>query len=113
VDTLRHLCALCASVVKEAISPQRHRGHRVILGVRYALPLYVPLTLAAAAGAATLFHSGSRDLRRAAILLIGLHVAVSLYAHPDYFPYFNVLAGRGSLAQAVEAISDRPLQRNV
>ncbi len=67
---------------------------RLDLGIRYALPLYVPLSLATAAGAATLIQSGSRDIRRAAILLIVLHVGVSLGAHPDYFPYFNALAGR-------------------
>jgi 4-amino-4-deoxy-L-arabinose transferase-like glycosyltransferase len=123
--TLPFLCALCASVVI-SFSPQRHRGHRVILesalaalailaicmrsrldlGVRYALPLYVPLTLATAAGAAALIRSGSRDVRRGAILLIGLHVAVSFYAHPDYFPYFNVLAGRDPSRYLVDSNLD-------
>ena len=124
--TLPFLCVLCASVVKEAISPQRHRGHRVMieaalaafailaicmrsrldLGLRYALPLYVPLTLATAAGAAALIHSGSRSIRHAAILLIGLHVVVSLAAHPDYFPYFNLLAGRDPSRYLVDSNLD-------
>src|SRR5437867_1941786 len=124
--TLPFLCVLCASVVNESVSPQRHRGHRVMieslfaavailsictrsrldLGVRYALPLYVPLTLATAAGAAALMTSGSRDIRHASILLIGLHVAVSLAAHPDYFPYFNALAGRDPSRYLVDSNLD-------
>jgi len=123
--TLPFLCVLCTSVVI-SVSPQRYREHRVILesafaalailaicmrsrldlGLRYALPIYVPLTLATAAGAAALMRSGSRDIRHAAILLVGLHVAASLAAHPDYFPYFNLLAGRDPSRYLVDSNLD-------
>jgi hypothetical protein len=66
---------------------------RLDLGVRYVLPLYVPLSVAAAASAAALLESRRIILRRAAGVLVALHVAVSLAAHPDYFPYFNLMAG--------------------
>jgi len=66
---------------------------RLDLGVRYVLPAYVPLSVAAAAGAAALLGSGRIMLRRTAVALVILHVVVSLAAHPDYFPYFNLIAG--------------------
>jgi hypothetical protein len=60
------------------------------LGVRYVLPLYAPLAIAAAGGALALWQK-----RRAiTIALLAWHGATSLAAHPDYFPYFNGLAGR-------------------
>jgi hypothetical protein len=64
------------------------------LGVRYVLPMYVPLSVAAAIGTAALLDSTRPVLRYAAILLVALHIGASLVAHPDYFPYFNALAGR-------------------
>jgi 4-amino-4-deoxy-L-arabinose transferase-like glycosyltransferase len=64
------------------------------LGVRYVLPVYVPLTAAAAIGTAALLDSSRKEIRIAAMLLAGLHIVASLAAHPDYFPYFNALAGR-------------------
>jgi 4-amino-4-deoxy-L-arabinose transferase-like glycosyltransferase len=64
------------------------------LGVRYVLPLYVPLSIAAAASAMALMASPRLLIRRAAVTLVAIHVAVSLAAHPDYFPYFNLLGGR-------------------
>lgn len=64
------------------------------LGVRYVLPLYVPLTAAAAIGTVALLDSVRKEIRYAAMLFVALHIVASLAAHPDYFPYFNVLAGR-------------------
>jgi 4-amino-4-deoxy-L-arabinose transferase-like glycosyltransferase len=64
------------------------------LGVRYVLPMYVPLTAAAAIGMAVLLDSARKEIRYAAMLFVGLHIAASLAAHPDYFPYTNFLAGR-------------------
>jgi 4-amino-4-deoxy-L-arabinose transferase-like glycosyltransferase len=58
------------------------------LGVRYVLPAFVPLSLAAAIGAAAML----RTARSIAVALIALHCAVSFASHPDYFPYFNALA---------------------
>ncbi len=37
---------------------------------------------------------GGRAARAVAIALIALQAGASLLAHPDYFPYFNVFAGR-------------------
>lgn len=63
------------------------------LGIRYVLPLYVPLTIAAAAAAMTMLSAGKRA-RIAATLLLVWQCAASLATHPDSFPYFNELAGR-------------------
>lgn len=62
------------------------------LGVRYVLPMYVSLSFAAAAGAAAMLRD-ARIARRVAIVLLAIEVVVSAAAHPDYFPYFNALAG--------------------
>ena len=64
------------------------------LGVRYVLPMYVPLTAAAAIGTVALLDSARKEIRYAAMSFVAMHIAVSLAAHPDYFPYFNALAGR-------------------
>ncbi|HEX3071309.1 MAG TPA: glycosyltransferase family 39 protein [Thermoanaerobaculia bacterium] len=63
------------------------------LGVRYVLPAYVPLTAAAAIGTVALLDSARKEIRIAAMVFVGLHIVASLAAHPDYFPYFNALAG--------------------
>ena len=63
------------------------------LGVRYVLPVYVLLTVAAAIGTVALLESRRKWVRYAAALLVVLHVTSSVAAHPDYFPYFNELAG--------------------
>ena len=57
------------------------------IGVRYVLPLYVPLVLAATAAV-------MGRMRKVAIVLVAAQVVVSAFAHPDYFPYFNAIAGR-------------------
>ena len=62
------------------------------LGVRYVLPIYVPLSFATAAGLVVMLRDARLDVRRIAIALAALHGIVSLAAHPDYFPYFNALA---------------------
>jgi hypothetical protein len=57
------------------------------LGVRYVLPLYVPLSVAGAAAAVS--------FRRPwlPIVLLIWHTGTSLAAHPDALPYFNEAAG--------------------
>ncbi|MEO8379638.1 MAG: glycosyltransferase family 39 protein [Acidobacteriota bacterium] len=57
------------------------------LGVRYVLPLYVPLSVAAAAAAVSLRP------RWIAIVLLAWHTGASLLAQPDNLPYFNEAAG--------------------
>lgn len=64
------------------------------LGVRYVLPLYAPLMIAAATATAAMLAHPRRWVRIAAIVLLVWHTGASLLAHPDYFPYFNELAGR-------------------
>lgn len=61
----------------------------VDVGVRYALPIYVPLSLA---GGAAIAYLWSRQ-RAFAVVLIAWQLLTGL-SHPDYFPYFNELAGR-------------------
>jgi len=63
------------------------------IGVRYVLPLYVPLAFAGAV-TATAMLARPRLWRAAAAVLIVAHVAVSALAHPDYIAYFNALAGK-------------------
>lgn len=66
---------------------------RLDLGVRYVLPLYVPISVAAAASAVALLAARRIIVRRATVAVLVMHVAVSLAAHPDYFPYFNLFGG--------------------
>jgi len=58
------------------------------IGVRYVLPLYVPLALAAAVTLTSI------RIRAVAAGLVAAQIAVAALAHPDYLAYFNVLAGR-------------------
>jgi MFS family permease len=58
------------------------------LGVRYVLPVYVPLAFAGAAA----FVAMKRQWLAIALLL--WHTGASVLAHPDAFPYFNEAAGR-------------------
>jgi 4-amino-4-deoxy-L-arabinose transferase-like glycosyltransferase len=67
---------------------------RIDLGVRYVLPMYVPLTIAMACAAGEMLQHGRRAIRATAIVLLISHCGSSLLAHPQYFAYFNLLAGR-------------------
>jgi hypothetical protein len=56
------------------------------IGVRYVLPLYVPLALA---GAVTL-----TSMRiRAVVIVVAAQIFIAALVHPDYIAYFNPLAG--------------------
>lgn len=61
------------------------------LGIRYVLPLYAPLAVAAAAGALLLLRT---RVRYVTIALLVWHCGASLLTHPDGFAYFNEAAGR-------------------
>jgi 4-amino-4-deoxy-L-arabinose transferase-like glycosyltransferase len=63
------------------------------VGVRYILPFYVPFAIASAAAALAMLHA-SRASAAVAIALLVCHLGASALAHPDYFPYFNLFAGR-------------------
>jgi len=67
---------------------------RLDLGVRYILPAFVPFSVAATASARSLLEDRRFWVRGATVLLIAVHLIVSALAHPDYFPYFNALAGK-------------------
>jgi dolichyl-phosphate-mannose-protein mannosyltransferase len=59
-------------------------------GIRHLLPIYVPLSVVAAAGIWSLLRSH----RAMAIVLLAWQIGAGVFAHPDYFPYFNETAGR-------------------
>lgn len=64
------------------------------LGVRYVLPVYAPLSIAAAAVALAMLRAPRRRTVAACVALLAWHCGASLLSHPDEFPYFNELAGR-------------------
>jgi len=84
------LMALAASAAILAVSMTSHLN----LGVRYVLPIYAPLSLAAATTLLHMFRSGRRALIIAATALLLWHAGASLAIHPDSFTYFNEVAAR-------------------
>jgi 4-amino-4-deoxy-L-arabinose transferase-like glycosyltransferase len=62
------------------------------IGVRYVLPIHVAWVVAAAAAATAMIERG-RNFARIAMFLLATQTVISLAAHPDYFPYFNLTAG--------------------
>ena len=65
-------------------------------GVRYVMPMFLFVSILAAAGVVTLWTSSSRQMvwRAATVLLCGWFVLSSALSHPDYLSYFNFLAGK-------------------
>jgi len=65
------------------------------IGLRHVLPLMPFLSVAAAAGGLALLEGPfrSRLARDGGIACLVLLASSSLLAHPDYLPYFNLLAG--------------------
>lgn len=65
------------------------------LGVRHILPVYIGLTIVAAAGAERLLLLSQRSQLAGWLLsvLILWMAATSIFTHPDYLAYFNGLAG--------------------
>jgi 4-amino-4-deoxy-L-arabinose transferase-like glycosyltransferase len=65
------------------------------IGVRHILPVYIGLSILAAAGARALLRQARAAAwgRWACAILLVWSAATSLAAHPDYIPYFNALAG--------------------
>jgi hypothetical protein len=62
------------------------------IGVRYVLPFYAPFAIAIACGLRSMLQK-ARWPRWVAAMLVVAHAGASAASHPDYFPYFNVLAG--------------------
>ena len=67
----------------------------ITIGVRHVLPIYLGLSLLAAAGVAQMLEWSAA--RRWVLPVLGLllvwFAGSSLLAHPDYLPYFNEIAG--------------------
>jgi 4-amino-4-deoxy-L-arabinose transferase-like glycosyltransferase len=74
------------------------------IGIRHILPIYPPLCVAAAAGAAALWRHAKGRIA-AALLLAWLVIGVAL-AHPDYLAWFNEFAGRHPERVAVDSNLD-------
>jgi 4-amino-4-deoxy-L-arabinose transferase-like glycosyltransferase len=74
---------LAAALAILAVSMTSHLN----LGLRYVLPIYVPLSIAAAAAALTM-------RRWLLIVLLTWHIGASLLTCPDSFVYFNEIAAR-------------------
>jgi hypothetical protein len=67
----------------------------VDIGVRYVLPVYLPLSLFAAIALREMLQTRSRwRLQPLAAILLAWHLLASVLAHPDYMAYFNETAGR-------------------
>jgi 4-amino-4-deoxy-L-arabinose transferase-like glycosyltransferase len=80
--------SLAASVAILAVSMTSHLN----LGVRYVLPIYAPLTVAAAASAAFMLRSNKRPLQAVALTLLVWHGVASAVANRDGLAYFNEIA---------------------
>ena len=74
------------------------------IGIRHILPIYPPLCVVAAAGAAALWQHAKGRIA-SALLLAWLFVGVGL-AHPDYLAWFNEFAGRHPERIAVDSNLD-------
>lgn len=68
---------------------------RINIGVRHVLPVYLGLSILAAAAAWRLFETAAfRRWAPATVVVLGVWLtAGSVLSHPDYLPYFNELAG--------------------
>jgi hypothetical protein len=64
----------------------------VDIGIRYILPVFVPLSLAAAIAVMAMIRNRNQLIRGAAVVLLSWHCLASFAAHPDYLAYFNELA---------------------
>jgi len=65
------------------------------IGVRHILPVYTGFSIVAAVAAVRMFEL-TGTVKWAPYLLVALllwHAGTSAFAHPDYIPYFNFLAG--------------------
>ena len=75
------------------------------LGIRYVLPFYVPFAVATAIAALAMWRASFATAVIAVALLL-CHLGASALAHPDYFPYFNALAGRDPSRHLIDSNID-------
>lgn len=66
---------------------------RINIGVRHILPIYIPLSIAAAFAVVELWPRAAA-LRVAVAAALAWLVVSSVAAHPDYLPWMNAFAGR-------------------
>jgi 4-amino-4-deoxy-L-arabinose transferase-like glycosyltransferase len=64
----------------------------VDIGIRYILPVYVPLSLAIAVAVMAMIRNRHQLVRGAAVVFLSWHCVASFVAHSDYLAYFNELA---------------------
>lgn len=81
--------AMAAAAAIVGLSMTTH----VNIGIRYILPIYVPLSIAMAIAALAMLRHRQKFLRVAAMVLLSWHLVASAAAHPDYLAYFNEAAG--------------------
>jgi 4-amino-4-deoxy-L-arabinose transferase-like glycosyltransferase len=98
----RFLEPLAAMAAILAMSMTTH----VDLGVRYILPIYVPLCVAAGAAILALMQSRQVLLRRLALVVMAWQIVASALAHPHYLAYFNELATRNPSYYLVDSNLD-------
>jgi 4-amino-4-deoxy-L-arabinose transferase-like glycosyltransferase len=79
---------------------------RLDIGVRYVLPVFIPMTIAAGAATMALLESRRAITRWCTVGLLLLQVVSSIAAHPDYFPYFNILTGNDPSRYLVDSNLD-------
>jgi 4-amino-4-deoxy-L-arabinose transferase-like glycosyltransferase len=84
-----YIQSVAAAAAMLAISTTSHLD----IGIRYVLPVYVPLSVAGGVAIVSLLQKRNRWLHYAGIGLIAWQLGASVRAHPDYFPYFNAFAG--------------------
>ncbi|MEO8032900.1 MAG: glycosyltransferase family 39 protein [Acidobacteriota bacterium] len=82
----RHLVVIAVAILASTMTSH------INLGARHILPIFAPLSLLAAYAVMTAWQEGKRGRWLVAPLCLWLGVD-SAFAHPDYLPWMNVLAG--------------------
>lgn len=102
----QHVSALCAAVILVVVMPSN-----INLGIRHILPVYPLLSVCAGAVLWKLLSDSRRMPRVAGAALLAWQLVASSLAHPDYFAYFNELAG--SAPEEIRVDSDLDWGQNV
>ena len=78
----------------------------VNIGIRYILPIYVPLSLCAAAAVIAAMRHRHQFVRTGLAVVLAWHLITSFVAHPDYMAYFNEIAGRSPSRYLIDSNLD-------
>jgi hypothetical protein len=77
------------------------------IGLRHALPIYIPLSILAASAVAVIWTRATSAFSRTALVaLLAWLIVSTTAAHPDYLPWFNELAQPNPAAIAVDSNLD-------